>query len=518
MSRKNHGAGALDVSSGNFLKFDAPAGLVVFLVALPLCLGIALASGAPLSGGIIAGVIGGIVVGLLSGSNVSVTGPAAGLVVIVATAIANLGSYQIFLTAVVLAGILQFMFGVLRFGALANYVPNSVIKGMLAGIGAVILLKQIPHALGRDKDYEGDFGFLEAHGGNTLADIAEAVASATPGAVVISLLSLILLVLWDHMGTRQKFFKLVPGPLVVVLLGIGINRLFHLFSPAFEIVDPEHLVNLPAGATAGGLSGFLIFPDFSALGNPKVWMTAGTIAVVASIESLLSLEAADRLDPFRRISPPDRELRAQGVGNLLSGLLGGLPVTSVVVRTSANVYAGARTWMSTITHGVLLLVAVLLIPGVLNLTPLASLAAVLIMIGYKLTKPALYKAAYRLGWSQFVPFLITVLAVVFSDLLTGVLIGLACGLLFVIVTNHKEAISVVHEGPDYLLRFNKDATFVNKNEFRSKLRQLPPESHIVIDGTRALFIDQDIREVVEDFQHLAPHKSIRIELKNWNKN
>jgi len=507
--------GLLDASRGNLFKYDGPAGTVVFLVALPLCLGIALASGAPLFSGIIAGIVGGIVVGWLSGSQISVSGPAAGLAVIVANGIQKVGDFPSFLAAVVLAGALQFIFGVIKFGSIANYVPNSVIKGMLAGIGIVIILKQIPHALGRDKDYEGDFSFLEAGGNNTLSDIAEGLVTAAPGAVIISIVSLVLLVAWDKLAVKVKLFRILPGPLVVVVLGIILNRVFGFVAPSFQIVEPEHLVSLPVSASASDFIKQFTFPSPEAFLKPVVLGLAGVIAVVASVESLLSLEAADRLDPYKRISSPNRELIAQGVGNMISGLIGGLPVTSVVVRTSANAYAGARTWMSTFTHGVLLLVAVFTIPGVLNMTPLACLAAILIVIGYKLTKPALYKSAYRLGWDQFIPFVVTVTAVVFIDLLTGVLVGLACGALFVIRTNHYDAVTVVHEGNNYLLRFTKDASFINKNEFRSKLRRLPENSNVVIDGTRALFIDQDIMESVEDFQKLASYKNIHIELKNW---
>lgn len=516
MAAQQQTAGMLDASSGNFLKHDGPAGVVVFLVALPLCLGIALASNAPLFSGIIAGVIGGLVVSVLSGSQVSVSGPAAGLAVVVATAIQTTGSFRAFLLAVALAGVIQFLFGILRLGPIADYVPNSVIKGMLAAIGVVIILKQIPHALGRDKDYEGDFSFLELGGMNTLSDIAEAVASASLGAILISGASLLLLLAWEKLATRGvKLFQTVPGPLAVVGLGIATNQLLGVIAPSLQLVDAEHLVNLPVFSSLAEFTQSFTTPDFSAITNQKVWIAAITIAVVASLETLLSLEAADRLDPYKRISPTNKELRAQGVANLLSGLIGGLPITSVVVRTSANVYAGARTWMSSFLHGALLLASVLLIPGVLRLTPLASLAAILIVIGFKLTKPRLYLAMYRLGWDQFVPFIVTVLAVVFSDLLTGVLIGIACGAFFVIRTNHRDAITVVNDGENYLIRFTKDASFVNKSEFRNKLRQLPEGARVWIDGTRALFIDHDIFEVVEDFRKMAPYKGIQIELKNW---
>ena len=506
----------LDVTSDNFLRYDGPAGAAVFLVALPLCLGIALASGAPLFAGLIAGIVGGIVVGALSGSQVSVSGPAAGLAVIVAAAIQHLGSYPAFLLAVMLSGGIQFAFGMARFGIIADYVPNSVIKGMLSAIGIVIILKQIPHALGRDNDYEGDFSFLEANGLNTLSDLMEAVVSASPGAIVISVVSILPLIFWDRLAARWRFFQVVPGPLMAVLLGICLNQAFGLWAPALQLIQPEHLVTLPAAVSLSDFFRQLTLPDFSAITNQAVWITAATIAVVGGLETLLSLEAADRLDPFKRISPPNRELRAQGVGNVISGLLGGLPITSVVVRTSANVYAGARTRMSTILHGVLLLAAVVLIPGVLRMAPLASLAAILMSVGYKLTKPSIYTAAYRLGWDQFIPFLTTVVAVVFTDLLKGVLVGLLCGVFFLIRTNHYEAIMMVNEGSDYLIRFTKDASFVNKSEFRTKLRELPSGSRVIIDGTRALFIDHDIMEVVQDFQKMAPYKNIQIELKQWD--
>ena len=497
------------------LKYDAAAGLAVFLVAVPLCLGIALASGAPLFSGIIAGIVGGMLVGLLSGSQVSVSGPAAGLAVIVLGGIRDIGSYEGFLLAVLLSGGLQLILGLLKFGVIADYVPNSVIKGMLAGIGIVIILKQIPHALGRDKDYEGDFSFLEAGNNNTLSDIAESVMSAAPGAIIVSLTCLAVLLGWEKLAARAKFFRMVPGPLAAVLAGIGLNQAFGLIAPGLKLVEPEHLVQLPVAASIGGFFQQFTLPDFAMIGNKTVWVVAGTIALVGSLETLLSLEAADRLDPYKRISPPNRELRAQGVGNVISGLIGGLPVTSVVVRTSANVYAGGQTWMSTFIHGSLLLVSVMLIPGALQLTPLASLAGILILVGFKLTKVSLYRTMYRLGWDQFIPFITTVVAVVFSDLLSGVLIGIACGAFFVMRTNHFDAITVVNQGKNYMMRFNKDASFVNKSELRSKLRQLPDQAHVIIDGSRALFIDHDIMEVVDDFKQLARHKNIEVELKQW---
>jgi len=509
------GAQALDVTPGNFLRNDGPAGTVVFLVALPLCLGIALGSGAPLFAGIIAGIVGGMVVSVFSGSEVSVSGPAAGLAVIVLAAIHSIGSFEAFLVAVVLSGVLQFVFGVLRFGVVADYVPNSVIKGMLAAIGVLIVLKQIPHALGRDVDYNGDLRFLEVGGNNTLSDIAAAVASAAIGAVIIFIVGLALLLVWEKFARKWRAFELVPGPLAVVAAGIGLNRLLGQVAPALQLVSADHLVNLPVPASLADFLHQFTLPNFDAIGNKSVWTAALTIAVVGSLETLLSLEAADRLDPYKRISSSNRELFAQGIGNVVSGMIGGLPVTSVVVRSAANAGAGARSWRSAFIHGLLLLVSVILLPRVLILTPLASLATILIAVGFKLTKPSLYRTVYSQGWDQFIPFVTTVIVVVFTDLLTGVLVGLACGVFFVILTNHHERITVVSQDSNYLFRFTKDASFVNKNELRRKLRALPNDSHLVIDATQALFIDHDIREIVDDFRQLAPHKNIQVELKQW---
>jgi len=503
---------SLSPSWANFKQFDGPAGLVVFLVAMPLCLGIALASGAPLFAGIISGIVGGIVVGALSGSAISVSGPAAGLTIIVFTAIQSIGSFKGFLLAVVLAGAMQLGLGLLGAGVIGDYVPNSVIKGMLAAIGLVIILKQIPHALGRDKDFEGDLSFIAANGSNTFTDVISGVMSASAGAVVISVLSVLVLILWDQWSARgARVPLLVPGPLVVVVLGIAINNAFGLFLPGFKLVQAEHLVQLPM---VNALE--FMLPDFSRYGDLRIWTAAGTIALVASIESLLSVEAGDRIDPFRRISSPNRELVAQGIGNMVSGMIGGLPVTSVVVRTSANVSSGGRTRVSAIFHGVLMLLAVVAIPMYLNWTPLASLAAVLIMVGYKLTKPKIYLSMFKLGWDQFLPFVVTVLAIVFTDLLKGVVIGLVLGVFFVIRGNHRSAISVVSQDDWYFLRFNKDITFVNKSELRTKLNALPANTTLIIDATRSLYMDRDIFEVIEDFQRSAPYKNITVETKNVN--
>jgi MFS superfamily sulfate permease-like transporter len=501
------------------LASDASAGLVVFLVALPLCLGIALASGAPLLSGVVAGVIGGVIVSLISSSQVSVSGPAAGLAVIVATAIQTLGSFEAFLLAVLLAGIAQIAFGLLKAGRIANYVPNSVIKGMLAAIGVVIILKQIPHALGRDKSYEGDFDFFRsAKGGSTtLSDIVDAMLSANGEAIVITLVALAVLILWERPWIKNNaVLRLIPGALIAVLLGIALNEFFLVSFTDFALrAEDGHLVTLPEGGPTQFLS-LLSSPDWSRLTDRAIYSTALTIAIVASIESLLSLEASDKLDPQRRLSDPDRELIAQGCGNIVSGLFGGLPVTAVIVRSSANVYAGAKTRWSAFAHGLLLAACVLLIPALLNRIPLASLAAVLLMVGYKLTKPALYREMWAAGLDQFAPFMITVLAIVFTDLLTGVLIGIVFGIVFVIRTNHHSAFTLVHRDTLFLLRFNKDASFVNKTEFKNKLMLVPEHSSLIIDGSKAIFIDSDIYDVMNDFAQAAQHKQIAIEFKHFH--
>ena len=506
---------ALAPNQSNFLKHDGPAGLVVFLVALPLCLGVAHASGAPLFAGIIAGIVGGCLISMLSGSQVSVSGPAAGLVVLVVSAIETLGSYQAFLAAVVLCGVIQIGLGVVGAGAIGDYVPNSVIKGMLAGIGLVIVLKQIPHALGHDLDWIGDLSFLEAGNLNTLSAIFADPAPILGGPLLISVLSMIILVGWEKLASGGSgFFTVVPGSLAVVALGILVNQAFQVVTPALYISDPQHLVDLPVAQSFPDLVSQFTAPDFSAVTDPNFWSISLTLAIVASLESLLSLEAADRIDPYRRISPPSRELWAQGAGNVVSGFLGGIPVTSVVLRTAANVSAGGRTWMAAFVHGLLLLASALLIPQLLNRIPLACLAAILIMVGYKLTKPDVYQSVYRLGMIQFIPFLVTVMAIVFTDLLKGVLLGLVCGLFFVLRSNHRDAVTVVSRGNACLIRLNKDATFINKSEIRTKLRTIKRGADVLIDGTKALYIDRDILEVVEDFRKLADHRGITVELKH----
>lgn len=500
------------------LRYDLPAGVVVFLVALPLCLGIALASGAPLFAGVITGIIGGIAVSIVSGSPLSVSGPAAGLTVIVAAAIQGLGSYEVFLVAVVLAGFIQVALGYLRAGIIGDYVPTSVIKGMLSAIGIVIMLKQIPHALGKDGDYEGDMGFFQTDKENTFTEILGAVTNYNLEAIIICAMSFVVLFIWQQQFIQRiKFCSYIPGALLVVILGIVINENFRSFGGDFYLkAEDGHLVNLPVATSFTGFFQFFTLPDFSAaITNKQVYSTAITLAIVASLETLLSLEAVDKLDPFRRISPTSRELKAQGMGNVIAGLLGGLPMTAVIVRSSANVYAGGRTRGSAIFHGVLLLICVALIPVLLNKIPLASLAVVLIVVGYKLASIKIFKQMYKSGIEQFIPFIVTVVAIVFTDLLVGILIGCAVGLFFVIKTNHYFAVTLVHDGQYYLMRFNKDMSFVNKSELKEKLLQIPDDTTVLVDATRCRFVDADIYDVVHDFMRSSEYRGITVELKNF---
>ncbi|WP_128544131.1 SulP family inorganic anion transporter [Larkinella soli] len=504
--------------SGSMLRADLPSGLSVFLVALPLCLGIALASGAPLFSGLVAGMIGGIIVGLLSGSEVSVSGPAAGLAVIVADSIERLGSFESFLAAVVLAGVIQFVLGILRAGKFSGYFPNSVIKGMLVAIGLVIILKQIPHALGRDNDYEGEFEFQQlADGENTISEIYRAVVTASTGAVLISVLSFLLLIFWDKAAkAKGGFFKVFPGGLAVVILGVALNEFFKATFPGWYLGDTahQHMVQVPEIKAGESLFSIFYLPDFSALTNPQVYGIAITIAVVASLETLLNLEASDRLDPLKRVSSPDQELAAQGIGNMLSGLIGGLPVTSVVVRTTANVIGGAKSRVSALIHGVLLMLAVFLAAPMLNRIPLACLAAILIMVGYKLANPDVFKKIYREGWNQFIPFFVTVVGIVFTDLLVGIGIGLVVGILFILYTNFQAAFRVIRDGNKVLIKFQKDLYFLVKPQLKEALRELQPGDQVLVDGTHASFIDHDIYDILQEFRETAQSQGIHYELKN----
>ncbi len=498
------------------LDQDIPAGLVVFLVALPLCLGVALASGAPLFSGLVTGIVGGVVVAWASGSQLSVSGPAAGLTVIVLGSIEKLGSYPAFLYSVVIAGALQLLLGWLRAGVIGAYFPAAVIKGMLAAIGLILILKQIPHAVGYDADYEGDESFAQSDTHTTFSELAYSLDALCPGAAVVSVGAILVMLLWETgLFKRNAVLSMIPGPLVAVAWGVGFNLFSRDYALAFAI-PPEHLVNLPEIQGALGFVQQLTLPDFGLWANPEAYTIAATIAIVASLESLLSLEAVDKLDPLKRIAPTNRELKAQGLGNIVSGMMGGLPMTAVIVRSSANIMAGGRTKVASFAHGVMLLMSVMFFAAYLNLIPLACLAAILILTGYKLTKPALFREMYRKGTSQIVPFAVTILAILLTDLLKGIGIGMVCGIYYVIKANFHAAISLTRDGHHYLLRLQKDVSFLNKALLREYLSRIDENGYVIVDGSRAQFIDQDILETIEDFIAAAADSNITVELKNLN--
>ena len=499
------------------IKSDLPASIVVFFVALPLCLGIALASGAPLFSGIIAGIVGGIVVGMASGSPLGVSGPAAGLAVIVFGAISTLGSWEAFLTALVIAGIIQLALGFFKAGFIAYFFPTSVIKGMLTGIGLLIILKQIPHALGYDFEFEGSESFFLDDGENTFSVIMKAWDLLTPGALLISAVSLALLVLWDKvLSKKHRIFQLLQGPIVVVLLGIVFTYLFQNRILNFTL-SPDQIVTLPVATSVAAFFGQFTFPDFSQLSNIEVYKIGAVMAIVASLETLLCVEATDKLDPYKRVTPTNRELKAQGLGNLISGLIGGLPVTQVVVRSSANISFGAKTKLSAILHGFFLLISVVTISSLLNMIPLASLAAVLIMVGYKLATPSLFKKMYALGWEQFVPFVTTIAVMLFTDLLTGIAVGMVMGLLFTLHHSYRNShymkdtqtmnngVSVHH------IVLAEEVSFFNKASIIQVLEAIPSNSKVVIDCSQSKSIAYDVAEFIRDYQLHAKLKNIEVE-------
>jgi MFS superfamily sulfate permease-like transporter len=492
---------------------DIPAAVVVFLVALPLCLGIALGSGAPLFSGVIAGIVGGLVIGALSGSSLSVSGPAAGLTAVVAVAIGKMPVFEAFLLSVVIAGVIQVIFGFIRAGVIGDYVPNSVIRGMLAAIGIILILKQLPHLTGFDKNFSGDEAFIQIDRRNTFSEVIYSLNYLSPGALIIGLVSLILLWAWDTKFFKSsKLFKNIPGPLVVVIVGVLLNSFLSKLGGAF-VLEPNNMVNLPVTTGLASAGELLRFPQWQHLGNGHVWITGVTIALVASLETLLSIEAVDKLDPYNRRTPTNRELKAQGVGNMVSGLLGGLPITSVIVRSSANVNAGGKTRLSTMVHGLLLLLSVLFVPGLLNLIPLSALAAILIATGYKLAKPALFREFHRKGLDQLVPFVVTIIAILLTDLLIGILIGMGVSLFFLVRSNFHSAVMIVHDENKYLVRFRKDVSFLNKPIVKEKLEKVPANSFVLIDITRADFIDKDIIDTINEFMHHAHLKNIKVEVK-----
>ncbi|RTY95169.1 SulP family inorganic anion transporter [Flavobacterium sp. GT3R68] len=502
------------------LKSDFASGLVVFLVALPLCLGIAMASGAPLFSGIISGVIGGIVIGYLSKSHISVSGPAAGLTAIVLTAISDLGAFDIFLTAVFIAGLIQLGLGFIKAGSISNYFPTNVIEGMLAGIGIIIILKQLPHAFGYDNDFEGDQSFLQMDGSNTFSTLLGVFDYIQLGSVVITIISLLILIAWDKVSFLKKL-KLIPGALVAVVIGVVLNEIFTLSGSSLAIAK-EHLVSLPVPTSFDEFKTIFVTPNFSGIMNPKVWIVGLTIAIVASIETLLCIEASDRMDVQKRYTDTNVELKAQGIGNILSALIGGLPMTSVVVRSSANNNAGAKSKMSTIIHGILLLISVVAIPLILNKIPLATLAAVLLLVGYKLAKPATFKHFWEKGKYQFLPFIATLLAVVFTDLLKGVVLGIIISIIFVLKGNLKRAYSFRKEqyadGDIIHIDLAQEVSFLNKAAIKSTLNDIPENSKVVIHAHDTVYIAHDILDLIHEFKTTrAIDENIKVKLKGFKK-
>lgn len=505
--------------NSKFFKSDMLSGVVVFLVALPLCLGIAVASGAPPFAGVISGVIGGILVGYMSNSNVSVSGPAAGLIAIILAAVTNLG-YETFLLAVILAGAIQLMLGIAKAGTISSYFPSGVIEGMLAAIGIIIIKKELPHAIGYDKAHEGDFFSYELLKSDQgfFTEIIHSFNYAHTGAIVVTIVSLGILVAFNKIAVLKKI-KAIPGALVVVVAGIILNEVFKSTGSSLAI-SQDHLVTLPVASSFRDFFNQFTTPNLSGFTNPEVWIVAATIAIVASIETLLCLEAGDKMDPMKRFSSANTELRAQGIGNIITGFIGGLPMTSVIVRTSANVNAGAKTKLSTIAHGVFLLAAVVAIPGLLNKIPMACLAAILIMIGLKLASPKVFQHMWQTGKHQFIPFIVTVVAVVLTDLLKGVSIGLAVSIFFILRGNMKMAYFFKkekhQEGETIYINLAQEVSFLNKAAIKQTLAHLPENSNVVIDAANTVYIDYDVLELIRDFVNFgSKDKKIEIALQNF---
>jgi len=499
-----------------YIKNDLPASIVVFFVALPLCLGIALASGAPLFSGLIAGIIGGIVVGSISGSKIGVSGPAAGLAAIVLTAIGTLGGYENFLVAVVLGGVIQLIFGFLKAGIIGYYFPSSVIKGMLTGIGIIIVLKQIPHFFGYNIDPEGNFAFFQMDGENTFSEIFKTVNNISLGSTIIGLIGLGILLLWSNfLSKKGKIFNLIQGPLVAVVAGI----IYFLITDSESKygISASHLVSVPVPDNFDSFISQFSFPNFGAITNPEIWVVAFTIALVASLETLLCVEATDKLDPHKNVTPTNRELLAQGIGNVISGLIGGLPITQVIVRSSANIQSGGRSKISAIIHGFFLLISVILIPNLLNKIPLSVLAAILLIVGYKLAKPALFKQMYQLGWKQFIPFTVTVLGIVFTDLLFGIGMGLAVGIVVILIKSFQNShflhIEDKSNGKHKIkMTLAEEVTFFNKGAILKELDSLPIDTFLELDVRKTRYLDNDIIEILEDFALKAKERNIDIKI------
>ena len=479
-----------------------------------------MASGAPLFSGIISGIIGGIVVGYLSKSHISVSGPAAGLTAIVLTAITDLGAFDVFLTAVFIAGLIQLALGFIKAGSISNYFPTNVIEGMLAGIGVIIILKQLPHAFGYDSDFEGNQAFSQTDGVNSFSSLFNILNHIQLGSMVIAAISLTILIAWDKVPFFKKL-KLIPGALIAVILGVILNELF-ISSGSSLAIAKEHLVSLPVPSSMEEFKQIIVTPDFSGITNPKVWIVGLTIAIVASIETLLCIEASDRMDAHKRYTDTNVELKAQGIGNIVSSLLGGLPMTSVVVRSSANNNAGAKSKMSTIIHGVLLLISVLTIPVILNKIPLATLAAILLLVGYKLAKPATFKHFWNNGKYQFVPFIATFAAVVFLDLLKGVALGMIISVFAILRGNIKRAYDFrkeeYHDGDVIHIDLAQEVSFLNKAAIKLTLGKIPGNSKVIINAENTVYIAHDVLDLINEFKEIkAKEENIKVKLVGFKK-
>ena len=493
---------------------DLPSSIVVFLVAMPLCLGIALASGAPLFSGLIAGMIGGIVVGSLSGSALGVSGPAAGLAVIVFNAISDLGGYEIFLLAVVIAGLLQILMGFMKAGMVAYYFPSAVINGMLSGIGIIIFLKQIPHGVGYDANPEGHLDFQQPDSQNTFSELFNMLDYIHYGSVIITFVSLAILILWESRFLKQfKVFQLIQGPLVAVIIGVVLNRFFS--GNESLMLSKEQVVQIPVTGGFGDIFASFRLPDFSEIFNPKIYITALVLAVVGSLETLLCVEASDKQDPRKRVTPTNRELKAQGVGNFISGMIGGLPITQVIVRSSVNVQAGGQTKLSAIIHGFIIFISLALIPDLLNQIPLSTLAAILFVVGYKLARPSFFKKTYKQGWDQFIPFMTTILGILFTDLLIGIALGFLVAIFFILHSNYVIPIIVDKElkkQGHIFIELGENVSFLKKAVLQKVLTNIPNGRHVTIDASKTYYIHRDVVDIIENFKISAKSRNISVEL------
>jgi MFS superfamily sulfate permease-like transporter len=492
---------------------DLRSGLVVFLVALPLCLGVALASKAPVISGLFAGTIGGIVIGIISNSHISVSGPAAGLTAVMAASLATLNSYHLLVLAVFIAGFIQLIFGFLRAGSISNYIPSAAIKGMLFGIGIILIIKQIPHFFGYDNDPEGDLDFFQVDGENSFSEMINALNFICPPSLIVGILSIAILLVWEFKCVKShRILKQIPAPLLVVAMGITCAWLFSKYGGVW-IIDRQHMVDFPEPLKATNWHSLFFWPDFNGFKNPAVYKIAFVIAAVASIETLLCIEAVDKLDPKKNITNTNRELVAQGIGNMVSGLIGGLPVTSVIVRSSANLNAGAKTKWSTIIHGILLAVTMVFIPGILMMIPNSCLAAILIVTGYKLARISIFVSVYREGWKYFLPFATTIITMLFSDLLIGIGCGMIVSFIFILLENMAIPFEVDEENFEgkkhTLVRVSQHITFLHKGRFANTLKNLPENSILTVDARKTTYMDRDVTELLNEFQSRAKQKNIQ---------